>query len=309
MSTTLRVLQVEDSESDAALIVRFLEQGGFEVSAQRVEEAGEMTTALARTPWDVIICDYNLPQFGCLGALRILHEAGLDIPFIVISGVIGEETAAEMMRLGAHDYLLKESLVRLAPAVQREMKAAEARQETADLQTENSSYETKLEELKQVAFQDPLTGLSNRREVERQIAARIQTGQVFCVVCLDLKGFKELNDTFGHLAGDDLLKQFATQLRTAFRSHDVVGRTGGDEFVVLVDHDLPVAKTRLERIRRWVKQSYALTGNPDAPQVKLTTAGGVVQWKPGESMRDVLRRADAAMYADKPLASVTTRRS
>jgi len=309
MTTTLRVLQVEDSESDAALIVRFLEQGGFEVSAQRVQEAEEMTAALVRTPWDVIICDYHLPRFGCLGALRVLHEAGLDIPFIVISGAIGEETAAEMMRLGAQDYLMKSNLVRLAPAVEREIKAAQARQESVDLQTENTSYETKLEEMKQVAFQDPLTGLSNRREVERQIAARIQTGQAFCVVCLDLNGFKQLNDTHGHLAGDDLLKQFATQLRTAFRAHDVVGRTGGDEFVVLVDQDLPVAKTRLERIRRWVKQSYALTENPDLPQVKLTAAGGVVQWKPGESMRDVLRRADAAMYADKPLAPVTTRRS
>jgi diguanylate cyclase (GGDEF)-like protein len=132
---------------------------------------------------------------------------------------------------------------------------------------------------------------------------------VFCVVCLDLNGFKALNDTHGHLAGDDLLKQFAIQLRTAFRAHDVVGRTGGDEFVVLVDHDLPVAKTRLERIRRWVKQSYALTGDSDAHPVKLTAAAGIAQWKPGESMRDVLTRADAAMYADKPLAPVTTRNS
>jgi diguanylate cyclase (GGDEF)-like protein len=309
MTTTLRVLQVEDSESDAALVVRFLEHGGFEVLAQRVQEAEEMSTALARAPWDIIICDYHLPQFGCLAALRLLHEACLDIPFIVISGMVSEETAAEMMRLGAHDYLMKNNLVRLVPAVQREMKAAEARQESAELQTENTSYESKLEELKQVASQDPRTGLSNRREVEREIAARIQAGQVFCVVCLDLNRFKELNDTHGHLAGDDLLKQFATQLRTAFRAHDVVGRTGGDEFVVLVDQDLPVAKTRLERIRRWVKQSYALTENPDLPQVKLTAAGGVVQWKPGESMRDVFRRADAAMYADKPLAPATTRRS
>jgi diguanylate cyclase (GGDEF)-like protein len=268
-----------------------------------------MSAALTKAHWDVIICDYNLPQFGCLGALRILHEAGLDIPFIVISGLIGEETAVEMMRLGAHDYLMKDNLVRLVPAVQREVRAAQARQETADLQMENTSYESKLEEMKQVAFQDPLTGLSNRREVERQIAARIQSGQVFCVVCLDLNGFKALNDTHGHLAGDDLLKQFAIQLRTAFRAHDVVGRTGGDEFVVLVDHDLPVAKTRLERIRRWVKQSYALTGDSDAHPVKLTAAAGIAQWKPGESMRDVLTRADAAMYADKPLAPVTTRNS
>jgi diguanylate cyclase (GGDEF)-like protein len=175
----------------------------------------------------------------------------------------------------------------------------------AQLRAQIASYESKLEEMEQVALQDPLTGLSNRRKVERQIETRIRSGHAFSVISLDLNGFKKLNDTYGHLAGDDLLKQFATELRTVFRSHDVVGRVGGDEFIVLVDADLTVASARLERIRRWVNGSYAVKSNPDAPKVTVTAAAGAAEWTPGESMRDILGRADAAMYADKPSANAT----
>jgi diguanylate cyclase (GGDEF)-like protein len=174
----------------------------------------------------------------------------------------------------------------------------------AQLHAQIAKYESKLEEMEQVASQDPLTGLSNRRKVERHIETRMRSAQVFSVLSLDLNGFKKLNDTYGHLAGDDLLKQFATELRILFRANDVVGRVGGDEFIVLVDGDLSVASARLERIRRWANGSYAVRGNPDAPKVKVTAAVGAAQWNPGESMRDVLGRADAAMYADKPSSTV-----
>jgi diguanylate cyclase (GGDEF)-like protein len=179
----------------------------------------------------------------------------------------------------------------------------------AHLRAQIAGYEAKLEEMEHIASQDALTGLSNRRKVERQIETRIRSSQVFSVISLDLNGFKLLNDTYGHLAGDDLLKQFATELRTVFRAHDVIGRVGGDEFVVLVDGDLGMASGRLERIRRWVNGSYALTGTSNAPKVKVTAAAGIAQWTPGETMRDVLGRADAAMYADKPKVSAITRGS
>jgi len=94
-----------------------------------------------------------------------------------------------------------------------------------------------------------------------------------------------------------------------FRPHDIIGRVGGDEFIVLVDGDLSEANTRLERIRRWVNGSYAVKDKPDAPKVNVTAAVGAAQWNPGESMRDVLGRADAAMYAYKPSAPLTSRAS
>jgi two-component sensor histidine kinase len=127
MSETLWVLQVEDSESDAALVRRHLEQAGYGVYSERVQDADRMRAALARAAWDVIVCDCHVPGFHAPAALRTLHEAHQDIPFIVVSEVAGEELAVDMMRLGAQDYLLKDRLARLAPAVERELRDARTR--------------------------------------------------------------------------------------------------------------------------------------------------------------------------------------
>jgi PAS domain S-box-containing protein len=129
MSDTIRVLQVEDSESDAELIVRLLERAGYDVQAQRVEDAGAMRAALAAKTWDVIIADYHLPEIDAPAALAVLHESGLDLPFLVVSGAMGEDLAVAIMKAGAHDYVNKDSLARLAPAVRREIGEAQVRQE------------------------------------------------------------------------------------------------------------------------------------------------------------------------------------
>jgi two-component system, cell cycle sensor histidine kinase and response regulator CckA len=123
----LHVLQVEDSESDAGLVIRVLEKAGYAIYVKRVEEEQELRAALDRQTWDVIIADYRLPRFDGPSALRILHESGQDIPFIVVSGTIGEDLAVRMMKAGAHDYLLKNNLTRLAPAVEREIREARFR--------------------------------------------------------------------------------------------------------------------------------------------------------------------------------------
>jgi PAS domain S-box-containing protein len=129
MSDVLRVLQVEDSESDAALIVRLLEKGGYEVQAERVEDAAAMRAALAGKTWDAIIADYRLPQWDARAALEVLRQSGLDLPFLVVSGTIGEDVAVAMMKAGAHDYIMKDHLARLAPAVKREIQDAQVRRE------------------------------------------------------------------------------------------------------------------------------------------------------------------------------------
>ena len=125
----LRVLQVEDSESDAALVNRILRKAGYEVLSIRVESRESMRAALAQQSWDVVIADYSVPQFDAPQALEVLHESALDIPFLVVSGQIGEDCAVEMMRNGAHDYLMKNCLTRLAPAVEREIRQAQGRAE------------------------------------------------------------------------------------------------------------------------------------------------------------------------------------
>lgn len=135
MTTALRVLLVEDQEDDAILLEKELRRGGYEPKCTRVQTAGEMNRALADGPWDVIICDYSLPHFSGVQALDYLHRTGLDIPFIIVSGTIGEDTAVAAMRAGAHDYIMKGNLSRLTPAIQRELREAAQRRELAVAQS------------------------------------------------------------------------------------------------------------------------------------------------------------------------------
>ena len=127
----LRCLLVEDDENDALLVLRELRGvgGGGEVTWHRVETAAAMQAALDRQPWDVIISDFKMPHFNGLAALELLRASGLDIPFIVVSGTIGEDVAVAMMKAGANDYLMKGNLARLRPAVERELREATERRE------------------------------------------------------------------------------------------------------------------------------------------------------------------------------------
>jgi two-component sensor histidine kinase len=127
MNQPLRLLQVEDSASDAALTEGALTKAGYAVHSERVVNAPQMRTALAKQSWDLIVADYSLPQFDAKSALLLLHESGHDIPFIVVSGALGEELAVSMMKAGAQDFLLKRNLARLAPAVEREIGDVRAR--------------------------------------------------------------------------------------------------------------------------------------------------------------------------------------
>jgi signal transduction histidine kinase len=140
MSQALRVLLVEDSEDDAALVVRALQRAGHDVTVRRVETAAAMQEALAE-PWDVVLADYSLPSFDAPSALRILRDSGRDVPFIIVSGAVGEEAAVAAMRAGAHDYVMKENLARLAPAIQRELGDAENRRARARAESERRALE------------------------------------------------------------------------------------------------------------------------------------------------------------------------
>src|ERR1700733_3426225 len=128
MNEPLRVLIVDDSANDTKLVVRELRRGGRSVSYERVDNAQAMREALAGEPWGVIICDWSMPGFSAPGALSLLKELELDIPFIIVSGTIGEENAVEAMRAGAHDYVIKDRLARLMPAVERELRECKLRE-------------------------------------------------------------------------------------------------------------------------------------------------------------------------------------
>jgi diguanylate cyclase (GGDEF)-like protein len=175
----------------------------------------------------------------------------------------------------------------------------DGRESVAQLQTQLSCYETKLQEAEQQASLDSLTGLDNRRAVQKKIESRIEQERTFSVAMLDVNGFKQINDRFGHLAGDELLKQFAAELRSAFRATDVVGRWGGDEFVLVMDCSLAEAAARLERIRKWVFGEYTVQCATGPCRVYMRAATGLAQWQPGYTLPSLLECADAEMYRQK----------
>ena len=121
----LRVLMVEDSEDDALLLIRAIKKGGYNPEYERVAAAAAMKKALHGKKWDIILCDYTMPGFNAPLAIDVLKEANIDIPLIVVSGTIGEETAIQCMRFGAKDYILKPNLSRLCPAISRALEEAE----------------------------------------------------------------------------------------------------------------------------------------------------------------------------------------
>lgn len=124
MGIALKVLIIEDSEDDILLLLRELEKGGYDPVYQRVETAEAMRAALKEKTWDIILSDYHLPRFSGLQALLRFKKAGIDIPFILVSGMISEELATEAMKAGAHDYIMKDNLTRLIPVIERELREA-----------------------------------------------------------------------------------------------------------------------------------------------------------------------------------------
>jgi diguanylate cyclase (GGDEF)-like protein len=169
------------------------------------------------------------------------------------------------------------------------------------LQTEVVTYETKLKKVEELALRDALTGLANRRLIEDQIESRIERGQSFCVVMLDLNGLKQINDQHGHLAGDNLLQQFAQELRSSSRSSDLAGRWGGDEFLIVMDGDAGGASAQIERLQKWVFGEYTIRPGKGSAEVKVNVgaAVGLAEWQPGETLKAVVDRADAEMYKQK----------
>ena len=170
----------------------------------------------------------------------------------------------------------------------------------AHLRAEVSTYETRLKAAENLALKDQLTNLANRRCIEERMQAYIESGREFCVAMIDINDFKQVNDSYGHVAGDDLLKQFAKELQTSMRAGDPVGRWGGDEFILAMTCDLQAAKAHIDRTRQWVCGKYTICGAKSPPVVVQVTASiGAAAWRPGDSMKHLLAEADAAMYRDK----------
>ena len=289
--TPLRLLLIEDSENDARLVVHELTCAGFTVTLERVETADALAAALERERWDLAIADYTMPQFSGTAALQLLRQYDPDMPFIFVSGTIGEDIAVAAMKTGAHDYIIKGHLKRLGPAVQRELREAESR-------VSRKRAEARLEHM---AYHDSLTDLPNRVLLHDRLQQAILTAQrdreSLSLLVLDLDGFKAINDSLGHHAGDGALQEVAARLQARLRDVDTVARLGGDEFALLLPRTdangaiLAARKLLLDLGRPLVVEGH---------QAFIGASVGIACFPDhGANPDALLQRADIAMYVAK----------
>lgn len=205
--------------------------------------------------------------------------------------------AAELDDLGEIRQCLVGNAGELRTTAEAMMKSSQ--ESVADLRAEIVRYETLLKASERRVMQDPLTGVQNRRGIEEELRTRVEAHRRFCIVIFDLNEFKKFNDTYGHVAGDDLLRQFAKELQANCRSSDAAGRLGGDEFIVITDCSLEDAGSYLKRIRDWVFGNYKINDGRRSHNISLNGSAGVAEWDGAESIPALLLRADQAMYREK----------
>lgn len=292
MERVLKVLIADDSEDDALLVVRHLKKGGLNCHFERVDNARSMRDALLRQQWDLVVTDHNMPAFGSSEVLQLVKSLQPDAPVIVVSGAITDDIAVNSMKAGAQDYIMKDNLARLVPAVERELREAEHR---------NARKEAE-EQVAYLVYHDALTDLMNRNQFKKQLEAFIESARVHnhehALLYLDLDQFKIINDTCGHLAGDELLKQIGKLIKSCLREQDWVSRLGGDEFGILLGEcGLEQAVQMARKLHDAIKD-YRFVWN-EQPFVVSSSIGVVQINSASVDVEEVLASADMACYTAK----------
>ncbi len=285
--TLLKVIIVEDSEDDLLLLLRALKKGGFEPIYTCVETKEGLQSALLEEKWQIVISDHAMPRFSAPEALEILKQSGRDLPFIIVSGTIGEEIAVAAMRAGAHDYILKDNLSRLAPAVERELRESMVREQ-------HRRYRQQLDFL---SLHDQMTGLYNRIYFENELK-RLEGGREYPVIIIsaDLDGLKLINDSMGQEEGDNVIRICADLLKIPLRKGDVLARVGGDEFsAILTRADDRAGGDVLERIQHEISR-YNMENEHLPISISL---GYAVSHGPEKPLDNVAREANNMMRMDK----------
>jgi diguanylate cyclase (GGDEF)-like protein len=290
----LRVLMVEDSADDELLLRRQLKNAGYNLLLQRVDSNESLISMMPPELWDVVVSDYKIsPGFNGMDALHTVREFDKNIPFILMSGTVGEELAVEAMKHGASDYIMKDKSARLPQAIERELRQADERR-TRILAEQQMNF---------FASHDVLTGLWNRREFDLSLARMLQEAKdkknTHVLMYMDLDQFKVLNDTVGHAAGDALLSQISALMVGFVRERsDTVARLGGDEFGVLmanceIDRALFVANAIREAI-----QQYRFEWDGQIFTIGISIGISLITEK-NTSSGELLAEADSACFAAK----------
>ncbi|HUK55142.1 MAG TPA: EAL domain-containing protein [Nitrospiria bacterium] len=296
MGRPLRVLMVEDSEADALLVIRKLNQAGYDPIVKRVDTHAAMAKVLLDQAWDIVLCDYDLPKFSAPDALALVKKSGLDLPFIIVSGKIAEDMAVAAMKSGAQDYILKNDLSRLGLVIERELREVRVRRER----------EQAARTIKYLAYYDPLTAFPNRilllEHLQRAIVDGRQAKHAVALILMDLDRFKEINDTLGHDHGDNLLYQVGSRLKRVLFEPDIVSRLGGDEFAVMLPR-LAAAEhitVVVQKILKALEDPFMIEKLPIAVE---TSIGIALYPDHGADAETLFQRADVAMYEAKRTGS------
>jgi diguanylate cyclase (GGDEF)-like protein len=285
----IEVLFVEDSEFDVELAVRALSKEGLQPNWRVVATEASLRRELdARAP-QVILSDFSMPEFNGLAALGVARQIAPHIPFIFLSGTIGEERAIEAIRSGATDYVLKDNTRRLGTAVRRALAEVE----------ERKAYEARIRYL---ANYDGLSHLPNRSLLADRAAQAIaharRSGRTCALVVLNVDRFKRVNEAYGQAAGDALLKGVAARLGSALREGDTAARLGADSFAVLATN-----LARPEDAMGFARQLQELVAQPfahDGRELHATLSVGASTFpRDGEEFELLLRNAETAMQRVK----------
>jgi len=192
---------------------------------------------------------------------------------------------------------LVESTLALKSCVARMAEDSEA--SVHQLTAQVKEYGARLEEAERISNTDPLTNLANRRAFEKHLQERIAARGPFCLIVIDLDDFKGVNDRYGHIAGDDLLQQFAAELKAQFAPADMVGRWGGDESIVIAGGSLSDTEVSVDRLRNRALGEYAIAQGDQRVKILLTASIGVAEWDGNESGIALVTRVDRECYRAK----------
>jgi len=286
----IAVLLIEDNPGDARLVRELLAEARDR--AFTLETVGRLAEGLDRlddTPYGAVLLDLCLPDAVGLDTLLQTSTRAAHVPIIVLTGLDDEGVGVEAVQHGAQDYLVKAGLT--PDILTRSLRYAIGRHRT-------------LQHLRMMSTIDELTGLNNRRGfmalAQQQVKMADRTSQRLLVVFADLDGLKQINDTWGHDEGDHALIDAADLVGLTFRESDIIGRLGGDEFVVLLSD---CSRARADQLVERLQSNLGVRNAQQGRRFRLAISVGVAEYDPTHpcSVGELLRRADAAMYAQKRL--------
>lgn len=288
----IRVLIVEDSEDDVVLLCAELAETGRRFTYRCADSADSMAAALNNADWDIVISDHAMPSFSSQEALGVLKRSGKDIPFIIYSGTISEQTAVAALRNGVHDCVQKGNFARLFPSIERELRNAAVRREKQH--AEKHIY--------RLAYYDDLTGLPNRNLFRERVGEVLRQNPVAtaAVYFLNIDRFMRINNTFGFAVGDVVLQQLAGRLQACLGESELLARFRGDDFAVFKSDVRNSAEIQARADS--IMAQFATPFVHDKLEFFITASMGICTFpQDGDEVDTLLKNAESAMSLAKRL--------